>query len=77
MNINGTDFPKGTGGAKKEGATELEKNEYKDIITKEGATVLLKEKRKEFPMLNRCLPCHKPIGWEDKSITPDETYGKK
>ncbi|TGM38560.1 FecR family protein [Leptospira biflexa] len=77
VNINGEDFAKGTGGAKKVGATELEKKQYKDIITKDGATILLKEKRKEFPMLNRCLPCHKPIGWEDKSFTPDETYGNK
>ncbi|TGL74415.1 iron dicitrate transport regulator FecR [Leptospira levettii] len=77
VNINGIDFVKGTGGAKKEGATELEKNEYKEMITKDGATVLLNEKRKHMPMLNRCLPCHKPIGWEDKNFTPDETYGKK
>lgn len=76
VNINGSDFSKGTGGAKKVGATELEKNNYKDLITKEGSTLLFKEKRREFPMLNRCLPCHKPVGWEDKSYLPDETYGK-
>ncbi|EMY71705.1 FecR family protein [Leptospira vanthielii] len=77
VNINGSDFAKGSGGALKMGATDLEKNDYKDIITKEGATIKFREKRKEMPMLSRCLPCHKPVGWEDTSFTPDETYGKK
>ncbi|WP_208861363.1 FecR family protein [Leptospira brenneri] len=77
VNINGSDFSKGTGGAVKLGSADLEKNDYKELITKEGATLLFKEKRKEFPMLSRCLPCHKPVGWEDKSFIPDETYGKK
>lgn len=77
VNINGSEFAKGSGGALKMGATEIEKNDYKDIITKEGATIKFREKRKEMPMLSRCLPCHKPVGWEDSSFTPDETYGKK
>ncbi|EOQ96583.1 sigma factor regulatory protein, FecR/PupR family [Leptospira wolbachii serovar Codice str. CDC] len=77
VNINGSDFAKGSGGALKMGATDLEKNDYKDLITKEGATIQFREKRKEIAMLSRCLPCHKPVGWEDTSFTPDETYGKK
>lgn len=77
VNINGSEFSKGTGGAVKLGATELEKNDYKELITKDGATIKFKEKRKDNPMLSRCLPCHKPVGWEDNSFTPDETYGKK
>lgn len=77
VNINGTEFSKGTGGAVKLGASELEKNDYKGLITKEGATIQFQEKRKGNPMLSRCLPCHKPVGWEDTSFTPDETYGKK
>ncbi|TGL53518.1 iron dicitrate transport regulator FecR [Leptospira meyeri] len=77
VNINGSEFSKGTGGAVKSGATELEKNDYKELITKDGATIKFKEKRKDNPMLSRCLPCHKPVGWEDNSFTPDETYGKK
>ncbi|MGE8721065.1 FecR family protein [Leptospira terpstrae] len=77
VNINGSDFSKGSGGALKMGATDLEKNDYKDLITKEGATIQFREKRKEISMLSRCLPCHKPVGWEDTSFTPDETYGKK
>lgn len=76
VNINGTDFTKGTGGAKTQGATELEKNEYKDIITKDGATVKLKERLKTMPMLAKCLPCHKPIGWTAENVLPDEKYGK-
>lgn len=76
VNINGTDFTKGTGGALAKGATDLEKNEYKDLITKEGSTILMKERMKSMPMLSRCLPCHKPIGWTSDGFLPDEKYGK-
>ncbi|MDF3820715.1 FecR domain-containing protein [Leptospira sp. 96542] len=75
VNINGTDFSKGTGGAVALGKSELEKNEYKELITKEGATPKVKEKMKDFPMLAKCLPCHKPIGWKADGVMFDQKYG--
>lgn len=75
VEINGTLFSKGTGGSVSEVTKEVTKNEYKDLVTKEGATLKFKEMKKRMPMLDRCLPCHKPIGWEDSNRVPDEKYG--
>jgi len=76
VDVNGTVFAKGSGAGVTEGVSEIEKNDYKDLITKDGATVALQKKMKDVPMLNNCLSCHKPIGWEDPNRIPDEKYGK-
>jgi hypothetical protein len=76
VDVNGTVFAKGSGAGVTEGITDIEKNEYKDLITKEGATLAFQKKMKDVPMLNNCLSCHKPIGWEDANRIPDEKYGK-
>ncbi len=76
VDVNGTIFSKGSGAGVTEGISDLEKNEYKDLITKDGATVALQKKMKDVPMLSNCLSCHKPIGWEDANRIPDEKYGK-
>lgn len=76
VNINGVNFEQGFGASAKEGETTLVKNEYKDLITKEGATLQLKAKLPSMPMLGRCLACHKPVGWTSDSLQADEKYGK-
>ncbi|GBF51479.1 sigma factor regulatory protein, FecR/PupR family [Leptospira ryugenii] len=75
VDVNGQVFEKGMGASV--GTDEaIERNEYKDIISKEGANLAFQKKMQTLPMLSQCLACHKPIGWEAKDRIPDEKYGK-
>ncbi|MDZ4725006.1 MAG: FecR family protein [Leptospira sp.] len=76
VDVNGSVFEKGSGAGVTEGMSDIEKNEYKGLITKDGATLDFQKKMKTVPMLSSCLSCHKPIGWEAKDRIADEKYGK-
>lgn len=76
VDVNGTVFTQGNGASVKLGSNEVTKNEYKTLITKEGALPEIKDKMKDSPMLSNCLSCHKPKGWDAKDRIPDEKYGK-